>query len=351
MKVLLSAGLLIAVVCVGCDSLGLGGGKNSPPGVVTAYRPVTHYDRIRRDCGSGCRLLKMVAKDVASDGTMDLTKTGSVVFEFKNLKGKKKVKIKGKKKDKKAKKVVSSGNGKYEKVIITIPEIGGSKLPTKMGMGRSTRPHNVSITQSTTVKGPQCKVVDLWKLALAKGADSAYLAKISYDRNGYMFEIASKGFKLAFDQQCKPLWAPSKLVRPVQDFSGVASLAPPNAEFTELTARQVRSDGTADTSSDPAWVRYKFFWTAPLKRTEEVEIMLRGGGIRKNRSFLALGAKPKGVPAPKCTFSDLWQTALKKGADKDRTAQITYDSNGYGFRQENPQLILNFDLECQLKKK
>jgi hypothetical protein len=351
MKVLLLAGLAVGVSGLGCDALGLASGQNSPPGVVTAYKPVTYYDRIRRDCGSGCKLLKMVAKNVASDGTMDLTKTGLVTFEFKNLKRTKKVKVKGKKKKKKASKVVSSGKGKYEKVIITVPKIGGSSRVNKMVMGRSTRTYNVRTTHSATVKGPTCKVLDLWKQALAKGADGAYLANITYDRDGYLFEIKSKGFKMAFNQQCKPSWAPSKLVRPVQDFSGVASLAPKNAEFTELTARQVRSDGTADTSLDPAWVRYRFFWTEPLKRTEEVAIMLRGGGVRKNRRFLTLGVKPKGVPAPTCKFSDLWQTALKKGAGKDRTAQITYDGKGYGFRQENPQLILEFDLECKLKKK
>lgn len=361
MKMSLVVVFSVATVFSGCSKLGLGGGGKSPPGVVTAYEPVTYYDHIRRDCGSACKLIEMTATHVPSNGKLNLTDKARVVYEFRNMKralGDKRRRDRFDKKDRKDNKLkkksrrsrsTSSGTGKYERVIITVPKIGGGRRPDKMVMDRTSRPHNVKLTMSKTTIGPKCKMSELWKVALAKGADKAELAKITYDRDGYRFEIKNKGFKLMFDLHCRPLWTPSGPLRPVKDFLGMASIAPQGAKLTELTAREVRSDGTADISSDPAWVRYTFFFQRPLKRMEKMEIMLRGGEIRKSRSFLPLGSKPKEIPPPMCAFADLWQQALKKGANKDKAARIVYDIAGYSFRQEDPLLTLGFDTACKPK--
>jgi hypothetical protein len=362
MKMSLVVVLAVAAACSGCSKLGLGGRGKSPPGVVTAYEPVTYYDRIRRDCGSACKLIKMRATHISSDGKMDLTDKAKVVFEFRNRKstlGKKRRKSRFEKKSRERNRKrrrksrrssrSSSGKGKYERVIITIPKTGGSRRPDKMVIDQTTRPHNVKLTMSKTTIGPKCKMSELWKTALAKGADKAQLAQVTYDRDGYLFEIKNKGFKLLLDLHCKPLWTPSGPLQPVKDFPGVSSIAPEGAKFTGLMARVVRPDGTADTSTKSAWVRYQFVWQKPLKRMEKMEIMLRGGEIRRNRSFLPLGSKPKEIPPPKCAFSDLWQKALKKGADKNKTARIAYDITGYSFRQEDPLLTLGFSTECMPK--
>lgn len=328
MKILVATAIAFGFCFVGCSKLG-GGGK-TVPGVVTAYQPVTYYDHIRRDCGPGCKLLKMEAKNVSSDGTMDLTGDALVRYEFRNSN--------------------STSKSKLEKVIITVPKVGGSRRPDKITMDRATRPYNTKINRATTAVGPKCKLSELWQAALGKGAGNKDVATVTYDQDGYLFEIKGKNVKLRFDKQCKLAWAPSKLVKPVKDYPGVASLAPEGAELTGLTARQVRSDGTADTSSDPAWVRYTFHWTAPLKRAQEVQIWLRGGDVRIERKEMTLGAKPNVIAPPKCAFSDLWQTALQNKASKDQTAQITYEGKSYSFRQESPRLSLEFDAECKLKK-
>jgi len=336
MKVLVAIALTIGACCVGCGMLG-GGGK-SPPGLPTAYKPIKWYDSIRRTCGSGCKLLDIVAKNVASDGTMDLTSGALVRYEFKNLK--RTTKSKSKSKDK----------NKYERVVITIPRVGSSTRIDKVIMDRATHSIDATHNRSRTVIGPKCELSKLWQLAMTKGADRKDLAEITYDRDGYLFEIEGKKLSLRFNRQCQLAWTPGKLVKPVQDYPNAASYAPEGAEFSELMAREVRSDGTADTSSDPAWVRYKFFWTQPLKPTEEVEVMLRGGGLKMSRKDIVQGSKPKGIPAPTCKFSELWKTALENKADKSKPARITYDSAGYAFRQESPLLSLKFDTSCKLKK-
>lgn len=60
-------------------------------------------------------------------------------------------------------------------------------------------------------------------------------------------------------------------------------------------------------------------------------------------------SKSKEIPPPRCAFADLWQQALKKGANTDKTAQIVYDITGYSFRQKDPLLSLAYDAECKPK--
>ena len=361
--------VVLLVVSVGCSK----SPKNRPPGEITAYKPVTYFGKLRRNCGGGCKVLKMVAKGVAATGTMDLTDNKVLVtIEFKKPKGSKAVKRSKKRKipkgetkaqkkkrkkrekaerkaEKKAKKSAAANKGKYERQVITIPKIGGSRKHSKIVMGFASRPHNVPSKHATTVMEPKCKMLDLWNMAQEKGANPADLATVTYDRDGYLFELAN--FKMAFDLQCKPRWKPSdsKSLRPVESFAGAASVAPKSAEFSELVARQVNAEGIALTSSDTAWVRYKFFWEEPLKSPEEVQIWLRDGELRKDRKFMTLGSKPLGITPPTCKFSQLWTTALEHGADKAKTAAITYNNSGYVFRQEDPILSLKFGADCKMR--
>ena len=51
---------------------------------------------------------------------------------------------------------------------------------------------------------PKTSVLDLWKIALAKGANKSAVATINYDKTGYEFKIKGSSVSFECDSSGKP---------------------------------------------------------------------------------------------------------------------------------------------------
>ncbi|MFH1620629.1 MAG: hypothetical protein ABIB04_00925 [Patescibacteria group bacterium] len=175
---------------------------------------------------------------------------------------------------------------------------------------------------------------------------------------------------------------------PIASLSEIQSFAGEGSKLLSINALYVKSDGTMDlTASYHPSVEYQFFretsppkdappvgagsspngaWFEPVTikayepgQWHHVKIM---GGVSTEYSYRNNGmerdtskpvSSPPGTPLsdPACAFSDLWRTALDRGASASAVAIIEYNDDGYIFTINDTDITLMFDSECKLKNK
>jgi hypothetical protein len=153
---------------------------------------------------------------------------------------------------------------------------------------------------------------------------------------------------------------------PVASLPEVAAFAGEGAQLLSIDAHYVRSDGTMELTAENyhPYVEYDFVrpvptptdapplgaggnaggpWYEPVsiestKPGQSYYVQSSSGNYSyTSDGLLRKASKPESrreriVPPPKCTFAQLWQTAIqKKEAPKDAVASIQYDDQGYRF--------------------
>lgn len=174
---------------------------------------------------------------------------------------------------------------------------------------------------------------------------------------------------------------------PITALAEVNGFAGEDAQLTAIYAYYVRSDGTLDlnaTYSPAPRVEYEFLrevprpadappvgaggttagqWYEPVtieayQPGQVRHVSQTGGGVSLEYNYTNQGlekqvgsptTRPSGavVAPPECSFSQLWQVALKKDAPTDAVAIIEYDESGYDFNISGV-VHLRFNADCTL---
>lgn len=168
---------------------------------------------------------------------------------------------------------------------------------------------------------------------------------------------------------------------PIASYQAVRDYAGDNTELVSIDAYYVRSDGTLDLTVTNYTPRVVYEFTRETPRPADAPPIGAGGTAGKwyenisieayqpgkwwsvssssgDYSFMNKGmerevekptsSQPTTVPAPRCSFADLWAEALKHDAPRDAVAIIEYDRYGYRFSISGLSIDLRFDMECGL---
>jgi hypothetical protein len=167
---------------------------------------------------------------------------------------------------------------------------------------------------------------------------------------------------------------------PVAAYNDIMAYAGSGAQLVSITATYVRSDGTQDlTASYYPYTNYDFVLEVPTPADappvgaggttsgtwyEPIEIRAyqpnqwRKVSGTNNYSYMNQGmqrdtsspsaSEPQIIRAPKCSFADLWEVALRRDAPRNAVAIIEYDQEGYSFIISDVSIYLQFDAECNL---
>ncbi len=177
---------------------------------------------------------------------------------------------------------------------------------------------------------------------------------------------------------------------PIAYFAGAEKFSGEGARLTGLEARHVASDGTLDlTASYRPTVSYKFVREVPTPADhppagksdagswhEPIEVNVsqpnvwrsvtsRGGkgvfgnvqysylqrGIeREVRNPVSVKSVAPALPAPSCSFADLWRSAIAQAnAPAGAVADIRYDADGYEFEIRDAKVHVLFDASCTVR--
>lgn len=195
-------------------AVSLAGGPETQPikGDATHFDPLVALKDAKAFAGSGAQLTSIVATYIRSDGTMDLTATykpaPNTEYKF----------ITEVPRPADAPPVGAGGTkgGKwYEPITIEVYEPGQARHVTSIGGGINTSYTYVNQgmekqvddpttnPSENTIADPTCAFTDLWKVALQKDAPADAVAVITYDSDGYEFNIVGT-MVIRFDNDCKP---------------------------------------------------------------------------------------------------------------------------------------------------
>lgn len=174
---------------------------------------------------------------------------------------------------------------------------------------------------------------------------------------------------------------------PIATFNEVANYAGDGAEikFVSLSARYVHSDGTLNLNeSYYPGVDYEFYRVVKPQQSDvpvgapgyvsrdatyqEVEVRIwqpyqmrsvsRGGSeyqyihlgmARDIDETLDVSMPSAPASPPTCSFVDLWNQAIDKGAPDDGVAIINYDITGYTFSIQETNYRYHFTQDCAIK--
>jgi hypothetical protein len=187
----------------------------------------------------------------------------------------------------------------------------------------------------------------------------------------------------------RPLPGTAARFDPVATFPAVAAVAGDGARLVRLDARFVGSDGTLDLTAryrpGPS-VEYRFarpapapadapplgagrqpggVWFVPVEVTASRPWQWRSvsrsrGGFRTRYQYVDLGLSQRErdvetapadrfVPAPGCSFAELWRQARENGAPPEAVATVRYDVSGYRFEIGGTPVDLRFGPDCRLR--
>jgi hypothetical protein len=190
-------------------------------------------------------------------------------------------------------------------------------------------------------------------------------------------------FSTYFQEDTREIEGEASHYDPIAAFDTVSDYAGENAELTSLEAYYVRSDGTMDLNAEyyPR-VDYDFYRVVsetdgnevPLgapNSTADAEVLyqavsisvwkpyqMRGVSTSNNYSYMHLGMEreidepvrnrpAEAIPAPVCTFAELWATAIEKAdAPAEAVAVIQYNAEGYYFYINDTDVRVYFDFDC-----
>ena len=197
-------------------------------------------------------------------------------------------------------------------------------------------------------------------------------------------------------EQTAPVPGDATRFDPVASYPAVIAHAGVDAKLLSIDAQFVKSDGTMDLLADyDPNVDYDFYtelkdppkdappvgagsnpegkWYRKIKvevyrpgQGRSVSQMGSGGnfsysytnrGMDRDTDDPVSNMSEKEVPDPKCSFADLWKTAIAKGAPQGAVASITYKADSstekpaYEFVVRDTKVDLNFDADCKLIEK
>lgn len=166
-------------------------------------------------------------------------------------------------------------------------------------------------------------------------------------------------------------------------FSEVEKHAGDNVQLISIDAYYVRSDGTLDLKADyNPYVNYTFVresdppddappvgaggnpdnvWyeridveiTRPWQNwrvtSSSSEYSYYNLGMDKDTYDPTATIPGEIVPAPTCSFAELWEKAIQRDAPRSAVATIEYDSNGYRFSISGTPYTFRFGFECNLR--
>lgn len=177
---------------------------------------------------------------------------------------------------------------------------------------------------------------------------------------------------------------------PIAAYESIAAFAGEGAQLVSFEAYYVRSDGTLDltatyTPSPRVTIEYLLEVARPdnapppgvagsggdkwyqrviveaYRPGQRRSVTQTGGGIRTSYNYVNEGMTrdlrndpttrvDPFLPAPRCTFREMWSVALERGAPADAVAVIAYDEEGYAFEINIPdrRVSLRFDNDCAL---
>lgn len=180
-------------------------------GDVSKFDPIVGLDQAADYAGEGAKLTSFEARYVKPDGTMDLTASYHARTEYKFVR-----ELSEPPQD--APPVGAGGSLTdkwYEPVTVIVHDPGQVSHVTSIGGNFSysgtyvnkgmeknvSKP--VSRLYDPILPSPSCSFVDLWSVAIAKGAPEKAVATIGYDANGYEFDIRDASIDLMFDKDCQ----------------------------------------------------------------------------------------------------------------------------------------------------
>jgi hypothetical protein len=206
---------------------------------------------------------------------------------------------------------------------------------------------------------------------------------------GEIGNVISTAVSLTSRPETKPIAGDPTHFDPLVGLDEARTFAGDGAQLVSIVASYVRSDGTMDlnaTYSPAPSTEYKFLrevprpenappvgaggtkggkWYEPI--TIEVyepgqtrHVTSFGGNISSEYTYTNQGMEknvddPTSNPSddivadPTCSFTDMWNEALKKDAPADAVAVIEYNSDGYEFNIVGT-LVLRFDENCNVIK-
>lgn len=175
---------------------------------------------------------------------------------------------------------------------------------------------------------------------------------------------------------------------PILHYDELTAYAQGEAEsvgLVELEAYYVRRDGTLDLTAENYMPRVELEFVIPVPRPADAPpigaggsaddryeqqvtisawrpgqmrtVTRTGGGVSTTYTYKHLGlardvddprkATAETIPAPTCTFKQLWDVAVERGAPAEAVAIITYNEDGYDFNISDAGVFLRFDADCR----
>lgn len=160
----------------------------------------------------------------------------------------------------------------------------------------------------------------------------------------------------------------------------VRAFAGPDAQLTDIYGRGVRSDGTIDAYAKyRPTVHYEFIRTAPVDESVPIGASGHGTGYESARvtvmkpgmtyvtggnDYRRLGMERDIHPArkedledvvedPKCSFGQLWKSAIDAGVTPEAVADFHYENNtfhglGYELDIRDLDVRMRFDADCNV---
>ena len=202
---LVAVGLPLMISGVGAALLQID--TTPAPGEPERFRPVEHYGAIADFAGGNVRLIRMNAKYVKADGTIDLTADYEPDVEFRF--------VRGRAVQRDAPRGVTGPVEGLESVSVQVTapwtfeeessntRTSGSHWVVNRGLRRYTG--RLTVQQDTT-SPPKCTLGAIWKAAAAAGAPTDAVATISYFGDVYHFRIdaGDRPFTMQLDADCRP---------------------------------------------------------------------------------------------------------------------------------------------------
>lgn len=203
------------------------------------------------------------------------------------------------------------------------------------------------------------------------------------DLSGQIFRMLT-GSRLG---ETRPLASDASAFEPFANYEAAAEFAGEGAQLLEISMYYVRSDGTMELTASyvPApRVTYTFGLeierpadapppgaggssTGPWYQNVEIEafrpgdmrtITQTGGGVStriqvfnqgmmRDEGWVMTGAQDF-VEPPQCDMAEFWTDALEEGAPEEGVAIVEYDSDGYSFRINTPEINISnrYSFDC-----
>jgi hypothetical protein len=168
---------------------------------------------------------------------------------------------------------------------------------------------------------------------------------------------------------------------PVARYGEVAQFAGGGLKLRQLSARGVREDGTVDLEETRYRTGVEYHFAESIQPPPDAPPVGAGGSAHwHQRTIVALskagdigeetdqhgtrrvtskgmrriepepdpGEPPPALPAPKCSFADLWKQARDAGAPAGAVANIDYMDGKYAFRVSDVGFVVEFGTGCEV---